>query len=149
MIHDDDKLDLAFAPQVSVLLRGDAGARLGSTAIARYDAGRSSAGATLGWSAATAASPTNPAGAFDIGVGYGYRLKPSGPLGHLTPHANWLCEKSTGVRRQISLFEGMEYQVVESFAIDFSAQQVSLWGGEPDRQFLVGLTFNTARLHRH
>lgn len=147
VIRDGEKLDIAFAPQVSFLLRGDAGARLGATAIARYDAGRSSAGITFGWSAATASSPTNPAGTIDIGAGYGYRLKPSGPLGHLTPHVNWLYERSTGAERQISIFEGMEYQVVESFAIDFSAQQISLWGGQPDRQFVVGLTYNSARFH--
>ena len=83
------------------------------------------------------------------GAGYGYQLKPSGPLGCLTPHVNWLYEKSTAVERQISVFEGMEYQVVAASAIDVSAQQLSLWGGQPDRQFLVGLTSNTGRLHWH
>jgi hypothetical protein len=40
VVHDGAKLDIAFAPQLSVLLRGDDGVRAGATAIARYDAGR-------------------------------------------------------------------------------------------------------------
>lgn len=146
VVHDGDKLDLAVAPQVSFLLRGDHGARLGATAIARYDAGRSSAGVTFTWTAATASSDTNPAGTVDIGAGYGFRLKPSGPLGHLTPHTNWLYEKSTGTERQVSIFEGVEYQITDKFAIDFSAQHFSVWGGAPDHQLVVGLTVNTGRL---
>ena len=57
---------------------------------------------------------------------------------------NWLYEKSTGNSRQISLFEGMEYQVTDPFAIDFAVQHISLWGNQPDTQFVVGLTVNTA-----
>ncbi|MBZ5625780.1 MAG: hypothetical protein LAQ69_44880 [Acidobacteriia bacterium] len=146
VVHDGDKLDVAFAPQVSVLLRGGQGARLGATAIARYDAGRSSAGVTLTWTAPTASSDTNPAGTMDIGAGYGFRLKPSGPLGHLTPHTNWLYEKSTGAQRQVSVFEGVEYQITDKFAVDFSAQHFSVWGGSTDHQIVVGLTVNTGRL---
>jgi hypothetical protein len=148
VVHDGDKLDLAIVPQVSILLRGDDGARIGATAIARYDAGRNSAGVTLTWTAATVASPTNPAGTFDIGAGYGRRLMASGPLGHLTPHANLLYERSTGFQRQISLFEGVEYQITDKVAVDFSGQHLSLWGGAVDHQVVIGLTVNTGRLHR-
>ena len=62
---------------------------------------------------------------------------------------NWLYEKSTGNGRQISLFEGMEYQVTDPFAIDFAVQHISFWGNQPDTQFVVGLTVNTGRLKRH
>jgi hypothetical protein len=148
VLKDGDKLDLAFAPQVSVLLRGDVGARLGGTGIARYDSGRSSAGVTLTWTAATASSDTNPAATFDLGAGYGFRLKPSGALGHLTPHVNWLYEKSTGSQRQISLFEGVEYQITEKIAVDFSGQHFSVWGGPTEHQIVVGLTANLGKLHR-
>src|SRR5206468_12998041 len=99
VVHDGDKLDIAIAPQLSILLRGDAGARIGSTAIARYDSGHHSAGVTFTWTGATTASPSNPAGTFDIGTGYGFGI------GKVTPHMNWLWEKSTGNERQISLFE--------------------------------------------
>jgi hypothetical protein len=68
----------------------------GATAIARYGVGRNSAGVTFTWTGATNPSATNPAGTFDLGAGYGFRLKPSGPLGHLTPHINWLYEKCRG-----------------------------------------------------
>jgi len=144
--HDGDKLDLAIAPQTSFFLRGESGVRIGATAIARYDAGRNSTGVTVTWTAATAVSPTNPAGTLDIGYGYGRRLMARGPLGHLTAHCNWLYEKSTGVERQISLFEGVEYQINEKVAVDFSAQHFSVWGGPVDHQVVVGLTVNTGRL---
>jgi hypothetical protein len=149
VVHDGDKLDIAIAPQFTYLVRGDNGIRAGATAIARYDVGRSSAGVTFTWTGATNPSPTNPAGTFDLGAGYGFRLRPSGPLGHLTPHLNWLYEKSTGNGHQVSLFEGMEYQVTEPFAIDFAVQHISLWGNQPDTQFVVGLTVNTGHLRRH
>ncbi len=149
VVHDGEKLDIAIAPQVSYLLRGDSGARAGATAIARYDVGRSSAGVSFTWTGASNPSSTNPAGTFDIGTGYGFRLRPYGPLGHLTPHMNWLYEKSTGNTHQISLFEGMEYQVTDPFAIDFAVQHISLWGNQPDTQFVVGLTVNTGHLRHH
>ena len=150
VVHDGEKLDIAFAPQMSVLLRGDEGVRAGATAIARYDAGRSSTGVTLTWSAANRPSPTNPAGTIDVGFGYGYRLKATGPLSHLTPHFNTVYERSTGVERQISLFEGVEYQIVDAVAVDFSAQHLNVWGGQLDHQVVVGLTVSTGRLHgRH
>jgi hypothetical protein len=148
VVHDGDKLDIAVAPQASFLLRGDSGARIGATAIARYDAGRSSAGVTFTWTGATNLSPSNPSGILDIGAGYGFRLRPSGPLGHLTPHVNVLYEKATGANRQISLFEGVEYQVTDPFSIDFSLQHIALWGGQTDNQFIVGITLYTPKLHR-
>jgi hypothetical protein len=149
VVHDGAKLDIAIAPQASYLLRGDSGARAGLTAIARYDVGRSSAGVTFTWTGASNPSSTNPAGTLDIGTGYGFRLRPYGALGHLTPHMNWLYEKSTGNSHQISLFEGMEYQVTDPFAIDFAVQHISLWGNQPDTQFVVGLTVNTGHLRHH
>jgi len=148
VVRDGDKLDFAIAPQATLLLRGDSGGRFGATAIARYDAGRSSAGITVGWTAATQPSPTNPAGTFDINAGYGFRLKPSGALGHLTPHVNALWERSTGSERQISIFEGVEYQITDPVAVDFALQHIGVWGGAPDRQFVIGLTVQTGRLHR-
>ena len=148
VIYDGDKLDIALAPQASLLLRGDSGARIGATGIVRYDAGRSSAGVTFTWTGATQSSLSNPADVFDLGAGYGFRLKPSGPLGHLTPHVNAVYEKATGTVRQISLFEGMEYQVTDPFATDFAVQQIARWGGQPDTQFVIGITMNTGKRRR-
>jgi hypothetical protein len=148
LVVDGAHLDLAIAPQASLLLRGDRGARLGATGIARYDAGRSSMGATLSWSGATDSSSTNPAGIFDIGAGYGWRLANSGALSKLTAHTNWLYEKSTGDQREISLFEGMEYQINDKVAVDVSGQHFSLWGGTVDHQVAVGFTFGLGRLKR-
>lgn len=149
VVHDGDQLDIAFAPQLSVLLRGDDGVRAGATAIARYDSGRSSTGVTATWSAANHPSPTNPAGTIDVGFGSGFRLKSAGPLSHLTPHFNAVYERSTGVERQISIFEGVEYQIVDALAVDFSAQHLNVWGGQLDHQVVVGLTVSTGRLHAH
>jgi len=148
VVHDGQKFDIALAPAASFLLRGDSGARLGGTAIARYDIGRSSAGVTATWSAATHSSPTNPLHTVDLGAGYGFRLAPGGALGHLTPHVNAVWEKSTHIERQISIFEGVEYQITDPVAVDFAIQHISLWGGVPDRQFVIGLTVNTGRFHR-
>jgi hypothetical protein len=149
VLRDGEKLDLAIEPTVSILLRGDTGARLGGIAIARYDAGRSSTGVTVGWTTATQPSATNPAGTLDVSFGYGFRLKPSGPLGHLTPHTNLQFEKSTGIERQISVSEGIEYQITDLVAVDFSVQHGSVWGGQTDNEIVVGLTVQTRRLHRH
>jgi len=149
VVYDGKELDIAIAPQTSFFLRGDRGVRAGATAIARYDHGRNSAGMTVTWTAATAASATNPAGTLDIGLGYGRRLMASGPLSHLTPHVNWLWERSTGNGgAQISLFEGAEYQITDNVAVDFSAQHFSVWGGQVDHQIVVGLTVNAGHL-RH
>ena len=149
VVHDGKELDIAIAPQASFFLRGESGVRVGATALARYDRGRNSAGVTVTWTAATAASPTNPAGTVDVGFGYGRRIMASGPLGHLTPHVNWLYERSTGSGAQISLFEGVEYQITDNVAVDFSAQHFSVWGGQVDHQISVGLTVNTGSLRRH
>jgi hypothetical protein len=142
VLYDGKKLDIAIAPTASFLLRGDRGMRYGATAIARYDAGRHSGGVTFSWTHATMASDTNPAGTFDLGLGYGYAL------GKITPHVNWVWERSTGAERQISIFEGVEYQVTDPFAIDFSVQHISVWGGARDTQFVIGVTINTPHLHR-
>src|ERR1035437_4492342 len=85
-VRAGDKWDIAVAPQVTYLLRGDSGGRAGATPLARYDVGRSTAGVTFTWTGAANPSPPNTPGTFDLGAGYGFRLKPSGPLGHLTPH---------------------------------------------------------------
>jgi hypothetical protein len=146
VVHDGEKLDLAIAPQVSYLMRGDDGIRGGAAAIARYDAGKSSAGVTFTWTGATHPSSTNPAGTIDAGAGYGYQLKSTGPLSHLTPHTNVLWERSTGVEREVSLFEGVEYQINSKVAIDFSGQHLNVWGGQHDNQLVIGLTIGLGRL---
>jgi hypothetical protein len=148
VLFDGEKLDIAVAPQASVFLRGESGIRVGATAIARYDSGRNSTGVTVSWSGATVASPSNPAGTLDAGLGYGRRLKASGFLGHFTPHGNVVYEKSTGVERLVSVFEGVEYQVTEKFAIDASAQHFNVVGGVIDHQVAVGITWNMGRLGR-
>jgi len=142
VLHDGKKLDIAIAPVASFLLRGDDGMRYGATAIARYDAGHHSGGVTVSWTRATSPSSTNPAGTFDLGFGYGYAI------GKITPHANWVWERSTGLERQISIYEGVEYQITNPFAVDFTVQHLSLWGGARDTQFVLGVTVNTPHLHR-
>ena len=146
VLHDGDKLDIAIAPQVTVFLRDERGARLGATAIARFDFGRNSVGTTFGWSGATHSSPTNPAGTIDVGIGVGRRLAAGGALGHFSPHVNAGWERSTSVPRIASLLEGIEYQIVEQVAFDLSAQQVAAFGQRADRQVIFGLTINLGHL---
>ena len=147
VLHDGEKLDFAIQPQATFFLRGESGARLGATAIVRYDVGRNSMGATLSWSGATAPSPNNPAGSWDFGEGFGRRLAASGAWGHLTPHTNLVYERPTGAAATLAAFAGVEYQITERVAVDFTAQRFGVNGGNPDRQVVVGLTFNFGKLN--
>lgn len=134
VVHDGERLDIAVAPLAAVLLRGGNGVRGGGAAIARYDVGRNSGGVTATWLAGTV----------DLGAGYGHQF-----FKRVTAHANWQWEKASGTARQISIFEGVEYQVSDPFAIDVTAQHQSVWGGHTDQQIVVGVTVSTPRLHRH
>ena len=147
VLHDGEKLDFAIAPQAGFLLRNGAGVRLGATAIARYDTGRNSIGATLGWTAATRASDSNPAGTWDVGLGFGRRLAASGQLGKFSPHVNALWERSTGDDRIVSLFEGVEYQMTDRLAFDLGGQHFGVNGNGMDNQLVFGITLNVGRLH--
>ena len=146
VLHDGEKLDIAIAPQAVYFLRDEEGARYGAVAIARYDSGRNSLGATVGWSAATRASATNPSGTWDVGCGYGRRLAASGLVGKFTPHVNALWERSTGTERIVSLFEGVEYQMTERLAFDLGGQHVGVNGAPVDHQLTFGITLNVGKL---
>ena len=146
ILHDGEKLDIAFAPQATFFLRDESGARLGGIAIARYDIGRNSIGGTAGWSGATHNSPTNPSGTFDLGVGYGRQLSGSPFLERFTPHLNAEWEKSTGQGRSFTGVEGIEYQVTQRLAFDISALQSAALHSVPDRQIAFGMTVSLGRL---
>jgi hypothetical protein len=146
VLFDGEKLDIAIAPQATFFLRDESGARLGATAIARYDVGRNSIGATATWTAATSPSPNNPSGTWDFGGGAGRRLAAQGVLGRFTPHVNAVLEKSTGFARNTSVFGGIEYQATERVAFDVSGQRLGWFGGGADRQFLVGMTINLGKM---
>ena len=147
VVFDSAHFDVAIAPQVTAYLRHESGVRLGATAIARYDGGGNTIGLSAGWAAATSATDTNPAGVWDVSAGYGRHLGSAGVLERVTPHMNWLLEKSTGFDRTLAVFGGVEYQINERVAVDFSGQRFGLAGGGPDRQFLVGLTVNLGKTH--
>ena len=147
VVYDSEHFDIAVAPQVTALLRNDSGVRAGATTIARYDGGGNSIAATAGWSAATAASDTNPSGVWDFGGGIAHRLASMGTLARITPHANVSLEKSTGFDKTLALFGGVEYQVTERVAFDLSCQRFGVIGGGPDRQILLGLTVNLGKIH--
>lgn len=140
IFFDSEHFDIAVAPQVTAFLRNESGARLGATAIARYDGKSSSFGMTLGWSGATSSSVTNPAGVWDVGAGYGRKL--GGRWKRWTPHVDALLERATGFEKTAALFAGVEYQVTERWAVDAVWQRYGLWGGEADRQLLVSFTWN-------
>lgn len=136
----------AIGPQVTKILRGDTGERIGLTSVGRYTRGLSSGGFTLSWNGATAASDSNPAGVFDVGGGFGRQLGKEGLLNNLTIHGNVLLEKSSGVQRTVSVFEGMEYQITNRFSIDVSGQHLNAIGGVRDNQISVGLVMNFGRI---
>jgi hypothetical protein len=122
---ETDHFDVAIAPTVG---RGDNGWRGGGLAIARYDGDRNSGGVTAAW----------VAGTVDLGAGYGRVFRKQ-----FTAHANAQWEKSTGTTRQITVAEGVEYQITSPLAVDVSAQH-----GTSGNQIIVGVTFRTPRLHR-
>jgi len=146
VLKDGDKWDIALAPQATFFLRGESGARLGGTLITRWDVRRNSIGATAAWRAATSSSSNNPAGTFDFGAGIGRRLAAGGVLGHFTPHVNAVVERSTGFERITSVFGGVEYQITERVAVDATVQRLGWYGGEPDRQFVIGTTINLGKM---
>ena len=146
VVHDGKRLDFAIAPQATIFLRDEAGARLGTVVIARYDGGHNSIGGTVSWTGATHSSPTNPAGTFDLGLGYGRNLSGSDFAEKFTPHCNVVWEKPTGHPPALSVFEGVEYQMTPRFAFDLSAQHFTVTGGVTDHQVLFGIAVTFGKL---
>ncbi len=147
VLFDGDHLDLAISPQATFFLQDESGARLGATGIARYDIGKSSLGATVTWSAATHSSDSNPAGTFDLGLGFGRRLAAEGWLARFTAHTNGVWERSTGQKGIFFAFEGVEYQMNDRVGIDVSGQHLGLGSGTPDHQVALGVTIGFGRAH--
>lgn len=146
VVFDSKHFDLAVAPQVTTLLRNDSGMRAGATLIGRVDAGGNSFGISGAWSGATSTSSTNPAGIWDLGIGYGRHLAATGFAARITPHVNATLEKATGFERTLSVFAGIEYQCTAKTALDLTAQRYNLAGGIPDRQLLLGITVNLGKI---
>jgi hypothetical protein len=144
--RDGEKFDFAIAPQATFFLRNQSGARLGAIAIARYDTGRNSIGATASWSGATSSSASNPASTFDLGFGFGRQLFGSRLLEKLTPHFNGEWERSTGISAVGLLFEGIELQLTERLALDLSGQHSMGGGRAVDHQIALGMTVNLGKL---
>ena len=63
-------------------------------------------------------------------------------MSHFTPYGNVVYERSTGGLNGLSLVEGLEYQVNEKIAVEMAAQQLDLYGGSLDYQFILGMTVN-------
>jgi hypothetical protein len=146
VLHDGEHFDVAIAPQATIFLRRESGARIGATVLSRFDWGTNSLGATLSWAAATHPSDTNPAGAWDLGVGYGRHLGASGVLSQFTPHMNLVLERATGFERTLAGFVGIEYQITDKIALDVSGQRFGITGGGADRQIVVGFTVNFGKV---
>ena len=146
VLRDGEKLDIAIAPQATMFLRDESGARLGAVAIARYDSGRNSLGGTVAWSGATHSSDSNPSGTLDVGFGFGRQLSGSHLLEKLTPHVNVEWEKSTGENSALLAFESIEYQVTERLAFDLSAQHFATAHRAPDHQIAFGMTLNVGKI---
>ncbi len=100
----------------------------------------------MGWSGATSATDTNPAGVWDFVAGYGRQLASDGVAGRFTLHATTQLERSTGFEPNLAVFAGVEYQFNPRFALDFSANRFGLSGGNPDRQLMVSLTVTLGRI---
>ncbi|WP_321471013.1 hypothetical protein [uncultured Paludibaculum sp.] len=130
----------AIAPTAAIFLRGESGSRLGGALFGRYDrAGNTFSGGTS-WNGATRSSATNPAGTLDLTAGYGRKMR------RLTAYGNVQWERSTGIDAFYSLFEGVEYEVNDRFAVDLSGAHYGLRSGAIDHQIVLGLTYT---LHQH
>jgi hypothetical protein len=137
---------------MNIWTRASAGARLGGSAIVRYDRGLSSGGATLTWSGATQPSDGNPAGTWDFNPGYGRRLTAEGWTSHISLYANGLLERSTGTARVLAAIEGLEVELSDKVSLIVSGQQTRIARGQMDYQIVTGLTVNFGRqrwLKRH
>ena len=142
VVYGGEKLNVALAPTASFFLRGDRGARVGASVVARVDSGLNSAGVAVSWTGATSSSPSNPAGIFDLGGGFGRRLASSGTWARITPHVNAVYERLTGAASETSAFAGLEYQLTEKLAFDLSSQHLNLGSSSSDHQILLGITWN-------
>ncbi|MBI4891459.1 MAG: hypothetical protein HY821_12605 [Acidobacteria bacterium] len=140
ILFDSEHFDIAVAPTITAMLRNDSGVRLGATAVGRLDKSGNSLGVALSWSAATVPSDTNPAGVWDLDIGYGRQL--GRKLRRFTPHADAVLEHATGFERTLAVFGGVAYEITGRASIDAVWQRYGLVGGEPDRQFLVSFTYN-------
>lgn len=145
LLYDGEKLNIAVAPEVIFLRRFDEGERIGAVAITRYDVGLNSAGIALTWTGATAVSPTNPAGTFDLSAGHARRIASSGKLSHLIPYFNLQLEKSTGQSRQWAVFEGFQWEFNGAVSLDLAGQHYNLGSGVADNQLAATLTVNFGR----
>lgn len=135
-------MQLAVAPSLTFLLRGDTGIRAGVGLFGKVDGKRQQAGCSLTWSGASRPSDTNPSGTLDAGAGYGINLSRGGVLAKLTAHTNAVWERSSGLPSLFTLSEGMEYQATPRFSTDLTFQQVNLRSGTADNQVVASITWN-------
>jgi hypothetical protein len=137
LLADREHWNIAIAPAVTFGFRDQPRFRAGLTAIARYDRGRDSAGATITWTGAVNPTESDPAGTWDWGCGWGHVFG-----SRTTVHVDGQFERATGYSGALSFFEGIEFQFTPSVAVDASMQHLNVTGGILDHQLLVGLTVN-------
>jgi len=147
VIRDGEKLDIAIAPQATFLWRDDRGARVGTGLVARYDfSPLTNLGASIAWTGATAPSPTNPSGVWDVGFGFGRKLAAGGARSRLNLHANTVIERATGLNRLHILSEGLGVSVTENLTLGVTAQHYySATNGAFAQQCLVSFDWNLGK----
>lgn len=139
ILHDDEKLSVAVAPQGTFFFRNERGTRLGAVVFGRYDLGPHSFGGSLAWTGGTVPSPTNPAGSWETGGGYARRWA------RLVLFGNTLYDRSTGESGSLSVFEGGSWDLTEHWELDVVGQHFNVRGGEVDHRLYLGLTINLGR----
>lgn len=144
---DGENWNFAFAPLVTLELRGDTGVRAGGSGIVRYDKGLGSAGLTTTWTAASTPSATNPAGQWDVTGGYGRKIRVHGIGEHLSLYGNGLYEKATGVNKVFALQEGMEYEFTDSISWVITGQHARIDRSVYNHSIVTGITVNFGKLH--
>ncbi|MFQ5778748.1 MAG: hypothetical protein ACE5IP_12150 [Terriglobia bacterium] len=147
-VYRGQAFSLAVAPQATFFLRGDSGARLGTTVIGVYAFGRNAAVLNATWTSATTSSPSNPAQQYDVAFDFARTLEESGALSRLSVFAGLLYGNPTNGSAAVSLGQGIAYRVRPHWVLDFAVRQQGLAAGNRDYQILVGSTLNLGKLLR-
>jgi len=134
--HASDHFDWGFAPTLAFLSRGSNGERIGGLLLGRYDRAGNTLSGAVSWSGATQGTVNNPAGTWDVNLGYGRQLSARWSL-----YGNTQWERSTGVARQYAFFEGVEFQMTPRLAFDLQGQHYGVNSDQPDHQIVAGITF--------
>lgn len=144
-VYSNGSVSVALAPEATVLLRGEAGLRVGAMGILASSFGRNAAVLNVGLSGATAASTTNPARDFFVAADLARTVGATGRLENLAVFAGALYENDTNDPASFSLGQGLSYRLRPNLVLDVAISEHGLAHGSGTYEIHAGLTFNLGR----